>query len=157
MSVLVICEKPSQAQGYAAVIGANKRENGYFSGNGYIVAYDMAENDETLTPEQVGVALAELVTRKEKYEGYLSELMATAKTQILETDPEAHRMHSKNGFHCCYNVQTAVDSGSHLIAEYEVTSRNTDQGLLKQVCEQAKEKLGVETIEAVADKGYEKN
>ena len=40
-------------------------------------------------------------------------------------------MHSTNsGFHCCYNVQTAVDSGSHLIAEYEVTDHNTDQGQL---------------------------
>jgi hypothetical protein len=25
-------------------------------------------------------------------------------------------MHSKDGFHCCYNVQNAVDKGSHLIA-----------------------------------------
>jgi hypothetical protein len=27
-------------------------------------------------------------------------------------------MHGKDGFHCCYNVQTAVDKGSHLIADY---------------------------------------
>jgi len=116
---------------------------------------DTSEKDEVLTAEQVKAALAELVARKEKYEGYLSELRETDKTQILETDPECHRMHSKNGFHCCYNVQTAVDSGSHLIAEYEVTSQNTDQGLLNQMCTQAKETLGVKTIEAVADKGYE--
>jgi transposase len=65
-------------------------------------------------------------------------------------------MHSTNsGFHCCYNVQTAVDAGSHLIAEYEVTDHNTDQGLLNQVCTQAKETLGVAVIEAVADKGYD--
>jgi transposase len=85
----------------------------------------------------------------------LTELSTTEKTQILETDPEAHRMHTRNGFHCCYNVQTVVDSGSHLIVEYEVTDHNTDQGLLDQVCEEAKKTLGVETIEAVADKGYE--
>jgi DNA topoisomerase-3 len=36
---LVICEKPSQAQGYAAVLGADKRGEGCFTGNGYIVAY----------------------------------------------------------------------------------------------------------------------
>ncbi len=70
-------------------------------------------------------------------------------------DPEAHRMHTKDGFNCCYNVQTAVDRGSHLIAEYEVTNHNTDQGLLCQVVEQVKEILEVKTIEAVADKGYE--
>ncbi len=48
-----------------------------------------------------------------------------------------------------------MDKGSHLIAEYEVTNRNTDQGLLKEVAQSAEETLEVETIEAVADKGYE--
>jgi len=39
MSILVICEKPSQAQNYAAVLGATKRDKGFYTGNGYIVAY----------------------------------------------------------------------------------------------------------------------
>jgi transposase len=125
----------------------------------YLRAMDKTDDsawDETMTPEQVRAALKELSERKEKYEGYLSGLEETGATQKLLTDPEAHRMHSTNsGFHCCYNVQTAVDSGSHLIAEYEVTDNNTDQGLLNQVCTQAKETLGVATIEAVADKGYD--
>lgn len=72
-----------------------------------------------------------------------------------KSEPEARRMHSKDGFHCCYNIQTAVDKGSHLIADYEVTNRNTDQGLLKQVAQNAKEILEIETVEVVADKGYE--
>jgi len=100
-------------------------------------------------------AVEELRTRQEKYEGILQELLESGETQILTTDPEARRMHSKDGFHCCYNVQTAVDSGSHLIAEYEVTNHNTDQGLLQEVTSKAKEQLEVETISAVADKGYE--
>lgn len=45
--------------------------------------------------------------------------------------------------------------GSHLIAEYEVTNHNTDQGLLKETAESAKAMLQVDTIETVADKGYE--
>jgi len=116
---------------------------------------DETEQDEAMTPEQVKAALIELMERKGKYKGYLTELSETGKTQILETDSEAHRMHSRNGFHCCYNVQTAVDSGSHLIAEYDVSSQNTDQGLLNALCKEAKKTLGVETIEIVADKGYE--
>lgn len=71
------------------------------------------------------------------------------------TDPEARRMHSKGGFHCSYNVQTAVDKGSHLIAEYEVTNHNTDQGLLKEVAQSTKETLETDIIEVAADKGYE--
>ena len=116
---------------------------------------DAAEQDDAMTPEEVRAALKDLNARKVKYEGYLSELKETGATQKLLTDPEAHRMHSNNGFHCSYNVQAAVDAGSHLIAEYDVTDHNTDQGLLNQVCEQAKANLGVESTEAVADKGYD--
>ena len=116
---------------------------------------DENEDDEPLTTEQVRAALEEINTRKEKYTEYLNKLTETRETQILETDPEAHRMHTKDGFHCCYNVQTAVDAGSHLIAEYEVTNHNTDQGLLNEFCNQTKDTLEVETIEVIADKGYE--
>ena len=44
-------------------------------------------------------------------------------------------MHSKDGFRCCYNVQTAVDSGSHLIAEYEVTNQKD-----KEYCQACRNK-----------------
>lgn len=119
----------------------------------------MDKNDETEpdspSPEQVKAAIKELTLRKEKYQDYLKELLESGETQLLTTDPEARRMHSKDGFHCCYNVQTAVDNGSHLIAEYEVTNHNTDQGLLKDVAQSVKNALEVETVEVVADKGYE--
>ena len=36
---LVIAEKPSVAQSIAKVIGADKREDGYLVGNGYIVSW----------------------------------------------------------------------------------------------------------------------
>lgn len=112
---------------------------------------DEAEPDSP-KPQQIKAAILELTMRKEKYQGYLKELLESGETQLLTTDPEARRMHSKDGFHCCYNVQTAVDNGSHLIAEYEVTNHNTDQGLLKDIAESVKESLEVETVEVVADK-----
>ncbi len=115
---------------------------------------DKSEPDE-LSPDKIKAVIDELTQRKEKYQDYLKELLESGETQLLLTDPEARRMHSKDGFHCCYNVQTAVDKGSHLIAEYEVTNRNTDQGLLKEVAQNAKENLEIETVEVVADKGYE--
>lgn len=124
----------------------------------YLTAMDEQDKMETeieQNPEKIKAAIEELRTRQEKYEALLQELLDSGETQILTTDPQARRMHSKDGFHCCYNVQTAVDSGSHLIAEYEVTNHNTDQGLLQEVTALAKEQLEVETISAVADKGYE--
>lgn len=116
---------------------------------------DKEEGADEQSPEAVKAAINELKQRKEKYQGYLTELLESGETQLLTTDPEARRMHSKDGFHCCYNVQTSVDSGSHLIAEYEVTNHNTDQGLLNEIAEKSKKQLEIETIETVADKGYE--
>ena len=121
----------------------------------------MDKEDETepdtpaFTAEQIKEAISELTARKDKYKEYLKELQDSGETQLLTTDPDARRMHSKDGFHCAYNVQTAVDSGSHLIAEYEVTNHCTDQGLLTDVAESAKKTLEVDTIEVTADKGYE--
>lgn len=117
---------------------------------------DKEEPDsEEMSSGKIREVVADLKNRKEKYEGFLKELEETGKTQILTTDPECHRMHTKDGFNCCYNVQTAVDDGSHLIAEYEVTDHNTDQGLLNEVADQTRKTLETETIEVVADKGYE--
>ena len=117
---------------------------------------DETENENTETEkESIKKAIKELTERKIKYEELSTELELSGETQILTTDPEARRMYSKDGFHCCYNVQTAVDSGSHLIAEFEVTNKNTDSGLLNETTEKAKELLEVKTIEVVADKGYE--
>lgn len=107
------------------------------------------------TPVQIKAAIKELTERKEKFEGFLKELVETGETQKLTTDPEARVMQSKDGYHCCYNVQTAVDKGSHLIAEYEVTNCCTDQGLLKEVSDSARKILDIETLKVTADKGYE--
>jgi transposase len=108
------------------------------------------------TSEQIKAAIKELKERKEKYTGFLKVLDESGETQILTTDPDARRMHSKDGFHCCYNAQTAVDGGSHLIAGYSIDSK-TDVGHLREVSDQAKELLEVPTIEALADKGYDSN
>ena len=51
--------------------------------------------------------------------------------------------------------QTALNSKSHLIAEYEVTNHNTDQGLLCQTADQTRDLLSMNVIEVVADKGYD--
>ena len=123
----------------------------------YLSQMDANDRDEpdAPSPEQIKEAVRELTLRKEKYQDYLKRLLESEDTQILTTDPEAHRMHTKDGFNCCYNVQTAVDKGSHLIAEYEVTNHNTDQGLLKEVADITREALETDTLEVVADKGYE--
>ena len=100
--------------------------------------------------------IQQLQKRQELYEGYLSELSETGQTQKLITDPEARMMHShKDGFHCSYNVQTAVDHFTHLIADYLVTNHINDQGILHKFSEQLKTTMDVSSIRVVADKGYD--
>ena len=123
------------------------------------------ENDESnavdevvgaqCTKEEVDVALANLHARKSKYEEYLKELARSGRTQILQTDSECHRMHTRNGFHCCYNIQTATDAGSHLICEYEVTDQTNDAGQLTNIALRARDILDISELEVVADKGYD--
>ncbi len=122
---------------------------------------DMDQNDQSESSEkkfnknEIQAKIKVLRERKETYLQYQSKLKETGETQLLTTDPEARVMHSKDGFHCYYNVQTSVDKGSQLIAEYIVTNNCTDQGLLKSVADQTRETMGLDTITVVADKGYD--
>lgn len=97
-----------------------------------------------------------LKDRKALYQSYQKELIETGQTQKLTTDPEAKMMHShKDGFHCCYNVQTAVDRKNHLIISYLLTNHVNDQGILYDFCNSIKKELGHPTLKIIADKGYD--
>jgi len=53
-----------------------------------------------------------------------------------------------------YNVQTAVDTQHHLIVAHEVTNVGHDRTQLSKMAIQSREALGVEDLEAIADRGY---
>lgn len=48
---LVLAEKPSVAQSIAKVLGANKRNDGYLEGNGYLVSWCVGHLVELAQPE----------------------------------------------------------------------------------------------------------
>ena len=62
-------------------------------------------------------------------------------------------MPSGQGTDIAYHVQTVVDSQPHLIVDHAVTNAVTDQGQLLPMATAAQAVLGVETLEAVTDKG----
>ena len=64
-------------------------------------------------------------------------------------------MKNKNGFAVAYNPQTAVDSETHLIRDFQMTNQVTDHGLLKSTMEEVKKAEPEKIVEAVVDKGYE--
>ena len=53
-----------------------------------------------------------------------------------------------------YNVQIAVDTQHHLIMAHEVTNVGTDRHQLANMGGQARDEMAVETLDAVADRGY---
>ncbi|RHO66604.1 hypothetical protein DW083_18860 [Parabacteroides sp. AF48-14] len=59
---------------------------------------------------------------KERYEEYRNTLEESGEKQISLTDPDARLMKSNEGFCVGYNVQTAVDADSHMIAGFQITN-----------------------------------
>jgi len=117
---------------------------------------DTADEDDKEDHTPLSDKIHQLQERQQLYEEYLTELSDTRQTQKLTTDPEARMMHShKDGFHCCYNVQTAVDHSTHLINDYLVTNHVNDQGILLEFSKQLKQTMGVPVVSVVADKGYD--
>jgi Transposase DDE domain len=53
-----------------------------------------------------------------------------------------------------YNVQVAVDTQHHLIITHEVTNTGSDRSQLANIASQAKDVLGADHLDVVADRGY---
>lgn len=116
---------------------------------------DFEEAPDKLTKELIDEKLKEARERLEKYEGYQKLMEESGQSQMSLTDADARLMKSKNGFAVAYNPQTAVDSNTHLIRDFQMTNQVTDHGLLDStLAEIRKEEEGI--LETVADRGYEK-
>src|SRR6516162_5440324 len=76
--------------------------------------------------------------------------------QISLTDPDARSMATsgKDTGIVGYNVQIAVDTQHHLIVAHEVTNVGSDRHQLANMTGQARAEMAVETLNAVADRGY---
>ncbi|WP_246615158.1 hypothetical protein [Clostridium thailandense] len=74
------------------------------------------------TKEQLQNKIEELNRKKDLYNSYLEEMKENDVTQKSITDPESRLMKNNGKLDVCYNVQTAVDSKSHLIADFTVTN-----------------------------------
>jgi transposase len=98
--------------------------------------------------------IAAIRARRTRCKDMLAQLDQTGEDQISLTDPDSRAMAAHTHVAVGYNVQVAVDTKHKLIVEQQVTNRVVDMGMLRQTAEPAREVLGVETIEVVADKGY---
>lgn len=130
----------------------------------YLAELDAADLDDKQV-EELEKKLKEYKERKGKYEDIQERMSEENLSQISLTDPESKLMKMNEGFGVCYNTQTAVDTGSHLIADFEVTDNPTDHGQITKLAKKVKEDFNEfeesedknihEIIESIADKGYQ--
>lgn len=116
---------------------------------------EQGEHPEKLTREAVEEKLKETQERLARYEAYQKRMEETGASQLSLTDADARLMKNKNGFTVAYNPQTAVDSETHLIRDFEMTNQVTDHGMLNPTMAGIRKESQGEILEIVADKGYE--
>jgi macrodomain Ter protein organizer (MatP/YcbG family) len=127
----------------------------------YLAQLDTADLQEP--SEELAVKTAHLEEKLVKLESEIQRLAAMEKLmlaspdqQISLTDPDSRSMATsgRGSGVVGYNVQVAVDTKHHLIVTYEVTNEGSDRAQLADIACVAKKALGVDELEAVADRGY---
>ena len=118
---------------------------------------DLQEPSEALAAKtkHLREKLAKLATEVERLKAVEKEMLASPDQQISLTDPDSRSMATsgRGSGVVGYNVQVAVDTENHLIVAHEVTNTGTDRAQLANMASQAKEVLGAEHLDAVADRG----
>jgi transposase len=83
-----------------------------------------------------------------------AELNETEDKQVSLTDPETRSLRTRGTGIVGYNVQTAVEPDNHLIVAHAVTNQFNDHRQLSPMAIAAKQAMGVDELDAVADRGY---
>ena len=128
----------------------------------YLTHLDRADQTEAqadggaMRAANLKAKVARLRERRRTHAAILADLVASGESQVSLTDPDARGMATHPKVGVGYNAQLAIDAKHKLIVEQHVTNAGSDLGLLAQTAGAAKELLGVERIDAVADKGYYK-
>src|SRR3974390_845668 len=119
---------------------------------------DLQEPSEALAAKTAHLKekLAKLESEMQRLAAIEELMLASPDQQISLTDPDSRSMATsgRGSGVVGYNVQVAVDTEHHLIVTHEVTNSGSDRAQLTNVASQAKEVLGVDELEAVADRGY---
>jgi transposase len=119
---------------------------------------DLQEPSEALAAKAVHLKdkLAKLASEMERLKAIEKAMLASPDQQISLTDPDSRSMATsgRGSGVVGYNVQVAVDTEHHLIVTHEVTNTGSDRSQLAKMASQAKQALGADHLDAVADRGY---
>jgi transposase len=125
---------------------------------GQLDTADRQEPSEALVAKTAHLKekLAKLATEVERLKAIEKEMLTSPDQQISLTDPDSRSMATsgRGSGVVGYNVQVAVDTQHHLIVTHEVTNTGSDRSQLAKMALLAKEVLGADHLDAVADRGY---
>jgi transposase len=127
----------------------------------YLSQLDTADRQEptealAVKTKHLNEKLAKLDGEMKRLEAYEKKMLASPDQQISLTDPDSRSMATsgRGSGVVGYNVQVAVDTDHHLIVTHDVTTSGSDRAQLARVGKAAKAVMQVDTLEAVADRGY---
>ena len=123
---------------------------------------ELDENDENEpdehkpSAEELKEKIKTLRERMKKYKGLQKQMKESGESQISLTDPDSRSMPLAGGprTQVSYNVQVSVDEKHKLILDHAVTNQVTDRSLLSQMAKRARQALGVDELDVLADMGY---
>jgi transposase len=125
---------------------------------GQLDTADLQDPSEALTLKKgrIKEKLEKLKSEMDKLAAIERQVLAAPDQQISLTDPDSRSMATsgRGSGVVGYNVQVAVDTENHLIVAHEVTNVGSDRSQLTNTAQAAKAALQVESLEAVADRGY---
>src|SRR5215467_2217230 len=127
----------------------------------YLSQLDTADRQEPSEALAVRTAhlkekLAKLAIELQRLKVIEKAMLASPDQQISLTDPDSRSMATsgRGSGIVGYNVQVAVDTQHHLIVTHEVTNTGSDRSQLASIAVQAKQVLGADHLDVVADRGY---
>jgi transposase len=104
--------------------------------------------------KELEAKLEERKDKQAKYTNIQKELKSSNQEQISVTDPDSRAVVLlRNIINVGYNIQTSSDSKHKLLVEYDTGDVN-DTHALAPMAMQTKERLGIESMNVLADKGY---
>ena len=127
---------------------------------GYLRDLDTTDRHEGDGVEARSVRLVEKIGRLRAQMAMLkvmeAEVEASPDGQVSLTDPDARAMATsgRGSGIVGYNVQSAVEGEHHLIVAHEVVMTGSDKQQLANMAGLAKDAMGVERLDVLADRGY---
>jgi len=127
---------------------------------GYLDELDTADRQEGEAIEARSAKLKDKIetlrAQMQMLKAMETQVAASPDGQVSLTDPDARAMASsgRGSGIVGYNLQSAVDAEHHLIVAHDVVMTPTDRNQLTSISAKAKDAMGLERLDVLADRGY---